>query len=57
MIVMRRYLRLEEKSDYNYHKNGWYLEAALVYCEAVRDLARNLNSADLKSRGFLAFRE
>jgi DNA mismatch repair protein MutS len=57
MIIVRRYLVLIEKLDFNYHKKGWFLEAALVYCEAVTDLARSMSLADLKSRGFLAFRK
>ncbi len=60
MIIVRRYLGLVEKLDfnyYNYYKRGWFLEAALVYCEAVTGLARNLTLADLKSRGLLAFRK
>jgi len=57
MIRVRRYLALAEKSDFDYHKKGWFLEAALVYCEAVTNLAHDLSLADLKSRGFLALRE
>jgi DNA mismatch repair protein MutS len=57
MIVMRRYLALVKKLDFNYHKKGWFLEAAEVYCEAVSGLAHDLDLANLKSRGFLAFRE
>jgi len=56
MIVMRRYLALVDKLDFNYHKKGWFLEAAEVYCEAINGLAHDLSLADLKSRGFLAFR-
>jgi hypothetical protein len=57
MILVRRYLGLVEKLDFHYHKRGWYLETALVYCEAVTGLARDLAQANLQSRGFLAFRE
>jgi hypothetical protein len=57
MIVMRRYLALVDKLDFNYHKKGWFLEAVEVYCEAITGLAHDLNLADLKSRGLLAFRE
>jgi hypothetical protein len=57
MILVRRYLALVEKLDSNYHKKGWYLEAALVYCEAILELEHHLNLADIKSRGFLAFRD
>jgi DNA mismatch repair ATPase MutS len=57
MIIVRRYLGLVEKLDFNHHRNGWFLEAALVYCEAVTDLARDLSLANLKSRGLSAFRQ
>ena len=57
MIIVRRYLGLVEKLDYRHHKEGWFLEAALVYCEAVTSLAQDLDAAALKSRGLIAFRE
>jgi len=57
MIIVRRYLGLAGKLDYHYHEEGWFLEAALVYCEAVTGLAQDLDAADLKSRGLIAFRE
>ncbi|KPL77265.1 DNA mismatch repair protein MutS [Ornatilinea apprima] len=57
MIMMRRYLGLVEKLEFHYHREGWFLEAALVYCEAVSDLAEDLSRAPIKSRGFIAFRE
>jgi len=57
MTIVRRYLAMVEKLDFNYHKKGWFLEAALLYCEAMTDLARDLSLANLKSRGFLAFRK
>lgn len=57
MVIVRRYLGMVGKLDYHYHKAGWFLEAAIVYCEAIRNLAQDLSLAELKSRGFLAFRE
>lgn len=57
MIVMRRYLNLIEKLYYKYHQEGWYLEAILVYCDAVSCLMKDLSQADLQSRGFVAFRD
>jgi DNA mismatch repair protein MutS len=57
MFTVRRYLALVEKVDFTCYKKGWFLEAALVYCEAVTSLAHNLGTADLKSRGFLTFRK
>jgi len=56
MVVMRRYLALVEKLDFKNHQEGWFLEAAQVYCEAVTGLVHDLRHADLRSRGFLAFR-
>lgn len=56
MVTLRRYLAMVEELDFTYHIEGWFLEAALVYCEAVLGLARDLDSADLRSRGMLAFR-
>ena len=55
MTVMRRYLGSLKKLDYASHKQGWFLEAALVYCEAVTSLARDLDQAQLCSRGFAGF--
>jgi len=57
MGLVRRYLGMAEKLDFDYHKKGWILEAALVYCDAVTTLARHLANAPLHSRGLLAFRE
>ena len=57
MIRVRRYLALVEKLDFHYHQSGWFLEAGLVYCDTVTELARDLSQANLQSRGFLAFRE
>jgi DNA mismatch repair ATPase MutS len=52
-----RYLGLVEKLDFQYHQEGWLLEAVKSYCEAVTGLEKDLKSADLHSRGLLAFRE
>ncbi len=57
MSTMRRYLSLEDKLYYKYHKEGWFLEAVNIYCEAVTCLMRDLNRANLRARGFLSFRE
>ncbi len=56
MVIVRRYLALAEKLDFAYHREGWILEGALVYCEAITTLAQYLAAAPLKSRGLLAFR-
>ncbi len=57
MRTMRRYIALADKLYYQHHKNGWYLEAVETYCDAVLCLVNDLISVDLKSRGFVAFRQ
>lgn len=57
MARVRNYLAFADSSNYNYHKQGWFLEAVLMYCEGVTELASNLVLAGLKSNGFLAFLE
>jgi len=57
MVITRRYLALVDKLDFRRHKEGWFLEAALVYCAAISDLAQRLAQVELKSQGLIAFRE
>lgn len=57
MVIVRRYLNLIERLDYDYHRKGWFLEAALVYCDAVTHLAQQLEPVEFKSRAFQEFRE
>lgn len=57
MTIVRRYLGMVEKLDFRHHKQGWFLEAALLYCDAVVNFARALEGSNVKSRGFLAFRQ
>ncbi|MDQ2873645.1 MAG: DNA mismatch repair protein MutS [Actinomycetota bacterium] len=40
-----------------YQQEGWFLDAAAIYCDAVRSLADDLASRQLTSRGLLAFRD
>ncbi len=57
MLLARRYLKLAEQLEFNYHKKGWFLEAALAYCDALTDLTQGLTEANLRSRGLFAFRD
>ena len=57
MVVIRRYLALSDKLIYKNFKEGWFLEAAELYCETVNNLVHDLSLMDLKSRGFLSFRD
>lgn len=57
MSVVRRYLAMTEKLDFDHHRKGWFLEAAMVYCDAVTALVHHLAESPLRSRGLSAFRE
>ena len=57
MRAMREHLAQADKLYYKYQKERWFLEAVEIYCDAVNCLVHDLSLVDLKSRGFLAFRE
>jgi DNA mismatch repair protein MutS len=38
-------------------REGWFLDAAGIYCDAVRSLAGNLAEREITSRGLTAFRD
>jgi hypothetical protein len=57
MHQVRTHLDQLPKLEYRYHREGWLLDAAVIYCEAVRSLAGQLASARLDSRGLQALRE
>jgi DNA mismatch repair protein MutS len=54
---VRRHLSQLAAMHYRYQREGWLLDAAAIYCEAVRSLAAHLASARLSSRALLAFRD
>ncbi len=57
MSTVRRYLGMAEKLDFEYHRMGWTLEAALVYCDTVMAVSPHLATDSLRSRGLRAIRE
>lgn len=57
MREIRKHLILKEKLYYHYQKEAWFLYAVENYCDAVKNLATDLFSTPLNSRGFVAFRE
>lgn len=57
MRAMREHLAQKDKLYYKYQKESWFLDAVEIYCDAVNCLVHDLTLVDLKSRGFLAFRE
>ncbi|MEM0157432.1 MAG: hypothetical protein QXN26_05145 [Thermoplasmataceae archaeon] len=42
---------------YEYQKQGWHLDAALLYFDAVKDLDTKLRNANLNSKGLRSLRE
>lgn len=55
MVLVRRYLNMIEKLYFKYHQEGWFLEAAVTYCEAIKSLARDLMETPIKSKGLMDF--
>jgi len=57
MQEVRAHLRQLAKMQHLYQREGWLLDAAAIYCDAVQSLAGYLASARLGSRALLTFRE
>ena len=57
MREVRAHLRQLGQMSYRYQREGWLLDAAAIYCDAVQSLAGHLASAQISSRALLAFRE
>ncbi|MGH3162135.1 MAG: hypothetical protein ACRDOC_09645, partial [Streptosporangiaceae bacterium] len=54
---VRDHLRQSAKMEERYQREGWLLDAAAIYCGAVRSLVGHLASAQISSRALLAFRD
>ena len=54
---VRAHLRQAAKMEERYQREGWLLDAAAIYCGAVRSLAGHLASAQISSPALLAFRD
>jgi DNA mismatch repair protein MutS len=57
MRQVRSHLFQLQKMQSGHQREGWFLDAAAIYCVAVRSLASNLASRPITSRGLLAFRD
>jgi DNA mismatch repair protein MutS len=57
MAEVRAHLRQLPKMHYRYQRQGWLLDAAAIYADAVRSLAGCLSMAQLGSHAMLDFRE
>ena len=56
MSRVRSHLGQIHKMQFQYQREGWFLDAASMYCDAVQSLAQALSSAPLGSRGLRGFR-
>ncbi len=56
MRQMRQHLEQARKLHNKLQKQAWFLDAAGIYCTAVRALAEELDTPDVTSRGFRRFR-
>jgi DNA mismatch repair protein MutS len=56
MRTLRDCLAQAGKLHFKYQKQAWFLDAMQVYCDAIQHFRSSLAVADLRSRGFLAFR-
>lgn len=54
---VRAHLRQSAKMQDRYQRGAWLLDAAAIYCGAVRSLAGHLASAQISSPALLAFRD
>jgi DNA mismatch repair protein MutS len=57
MREIRIALSKADECSYKYQKERLFLDSAEIYCEAIYSLAKNLSFVNVKSRGFLTFRE
>jgi DNA mismatch repair protein MutS len=57
ILQMRECLATAQKLHYPLQQERWFLEAVAAYCGAAASLARDLENADLSSRGFRGLRE
>jgi DNA mismatch repair ATPase MutS len=57
MASFHRHMKMVEQLEYEYNRKGWFLETVLIYCDAVSELSRAMNTAKLQSSGLRKFRE
>lgn len=56
MREMREHLDRAAKSHFKYERERWFLDAVVVYCNAVETLLRGLQTDEARSRGVRALR-
>jgi len=55
MVIVRRYITMVGQLHFRYHREGWFLEACAVYCDAVSELTQQLSRVEIQSQGLLDF--
>jgi DNA mismatch repair ATPase MutS len=56
MREMRQLLVEVQKMSFKEQKQAWFLEAVEIYCDTIHSFVEDLSKADLRSRGFVSFR-
>lgn len=57
MRSMRKHLQQARELHYRYQQQRWFLDAVAIYCDAVRQLADDLERVGVRSHGLLALRD
>lgn len=57
MRDMRQYLQRVDKLHYKEQQEAWFLDAVESYCETISSFADDLDKTELKSGGFIGFRD
>ncbi len=57
MREVRDHLSRAKKLHYKEQRQAWFLDAVEIYCRSIRSFADDLARLELKSRGFLRFRD
>jgi DNA mismatch repair protein MutS len=57
MRQVRVHLSQLPKMDSDRYREGWFLDAAAIYCDAVRTLSAEVTAHPVSSRGLLGFRD
>lgn len=57
MRTMRGHTAQANKLYYQYQKEVWFIDAVIIYCNAVNLLVQEINRTNLRSQGLIAFRE
>ncbi|MFK5881097.1 MAG: hypothetical protein QM482_02690 [Sulfurospirillum sp.] len=55
LLDIKNYRDMIKDLEFKEYKNGWFLQMAMLYCEALMSFYEILKSTDLHSQGLLAF--